>query len=359
MTSPSVASRPQTIIANNSSGGALARNRAVRVDTGTDISVTTTTTVSDQRIIGVTTEPIAAGAKGRIQISGVVLCLIQGAVTRGHYLRASATAGALEDEGTLAAAGAGAPLGTCAIALQGGSSGATILVVWIGISIGGSGAAPPFNETPWMNAPGSPHTTDDDFADASGQSGPVNGVAGKWSWRNQSTATLTFPYAGVAKLTIPTHAAGANNLRGVDQATGGDGAWQVYVELEASAADFANAGMWMIDGANGDLYTITLYARAVNGNVRTFFQMIRWTNVTTYNSDPLPLELGTVVNGIWFKMQLLSGNIVMFASTGGLGWIRLGSFADAVGVTRVGIMANEANNTGNTAAYFKHFRKVV
>jgi hypothetical protein len=134
MTMPSVVSRPQTIIAVNSSGGALARNRAVRIDTATDQAITTTTTVADQRMIGVTVEPIASAAKGRIQTSGVVLCLIQGTVTRGHYLRSSATAGALEDEGTLAAAGVGAPIGTCAIALQGGTTGTTILVVWFGVS---------------------------------------------------------------------------------------------------------------------------------------------------------------------------------------------------------------------------------
>jgi hypothetical protein len=134
MTMPSIVSRPQTIIAVNSSGGALARNRAVRIDTGADISITTTTTVADQRMIGVTVEPIASAAKGRIQTSGIVLVLIQGTVVRGHYLRASATAGALEDEGTLAAAGVGAPIGTCAIALQGGTTGTTIYVSWFGVS---------------------------------------------------------------------------------------------------------------------------------------------------------------------------------------------------------------------------------
>jgi hypothetical protein len=77
----------------NKSGGARIATEVVIVDTTTDESFTTTTSVGDLTVIGIVMEGIADDAAGQVCISGLCQVLIDNSVTRGHYLQASATAG--------------------------------------------------------------------------------------------------------------------------------------------------------------------------------------------------------------------------------------------------------------------------
>ena len=98
---------------NNNSGGTLTQG-AVVVRNGNRL-FTTTTNVADVTTIGVLTDAsVGNGVDGHVCHAGyVALVTVQGAVTAGHYLQSSATAGAATD------AGAGAIIGAFAVALTG------------------------------------------------------------------------------------------------------------------------------------------------------------------------------------------------------------------------------------------------
>lgn len=203
----------------------------------------------------------------------------------------------------------------------------------------------------------SPNAMDDEFNDDANMSGAVNGLDAQWTWRNQGAAAITFPHPGVMRLAVP--AAASPNYRGIEQPTGGDGTWIVYCSLDADALNYALGGMWMVDNVNGDFYALQIGFQTIASGVRSFLQISRYTNVTTYLSDPFGFTSNQPIGGVWLKMQLLAGNIIVSYSTENSGWLRMGSFADGVGVTRVGLFANESNNTGRTACVFRGFRKVA
>lgn len=337
----------------NKSGGSVTVGQAVTVYTSADNAFTTSTSQLDLTIMGTVIDAtIANNADGLIQVHGaIVSVLCAAAVTRGHYVRQSATAGKVETCNMLARSGSIPPFGAVGIALTGAGSAGTITVY----------AFPSAVARLWSleQAPASANAMDDEFSDYVSQSGVVLGLDSKWAWRNQGTATATFPQQGVLKLGIPASA--TNNIRILEQAIPADSTYIVACTLEADATDFALAGMCMVDGVNGDLYAAHLAARTVASNIRISFQVSRWTNVTTYLSDALTIEIPAPGNFAWIKMQLTGGNIVVSMSTSanGDGWLRLGSFADAVVVTKVGLMVNESNNTGRTAGYFRHFRRTA
>lgn len=85
----------------NKSGGDLTTGAVVILDGANDDAFTTTDVIGDRRVLGVLWEAIDSNAAGKVicgRRRGTVL--VQGNVTRGHWLRTSATAGRAEDAGT-------------------------------------------------------------------------------------------------------------------------------------------------------------------------------------------------------------------------------------------------------------------
>lgn len=129
----------------NTSGGSLASGAVVVADAASDNAFKTTTTQDDQSVLGVIpqidnvsgtagTQTIANAASGYVQFASYITTVnVQGNVTRGHYLRTSATAGRAED------AGATPTKGSFAIATTGYAGGAagTVSVVMLTRSMAG------------------------------------------------------------------------------------------------------------------------------------------------------------------------------------------------------------------------------
>ena len=141
----------------NRSGAAVVQYDACAVGTVNDDSFTTTTTQYDTRPL-VVVQPaagIANAVAGNVQNLFQTVVNVQGNVTRGNWLRFSATAGRLED--TTVAGTSAAPHGANAIAVTGYAGGgagtvtATLLGFTASILPGGttgtSGGIPYFNAT--------------------------------------------------------------------------------------------------------------------------------------------------------------------------------------------------------------------
>ncbi|HUV92648.1 MAG TPA: hypothetical protein VMV80_06145, partial [Anaerolineales bacterium] len=97
---------PQAVFAitisdlTNNSGGTLTSGTLVIIDTANDNSFTTTTDAFDELMLGVIpfrrgggVISIADGAKGPIQIDGVVQITCDEAITRGLYISTGSVAG--------------------------------------------------------------------------------------------------------------------------------------------------------------------------------------------------------------------------------------------------------------------------
>lgn len=91
----------------NKSGSNLAKGAFAIIDTANDSAFKTTTSINDPLALGVLAEAINNDAQGLVTILGLeVDILVQGNVTRGNYLVASATAGRAADGGASPSAGA-------------------------------------------------------------------------------------------------------------------------------------------------------------------------------------------------------------------------------------------------------------
>ena len=141
----------------NRSGAAVVQYDACAVGTANDDSFTTTTTQYDTRplVVVAPAAGIASATAGTVQNLFQTVVNVQGSVTRGNWLRFSATAGRLEDAGL--AGTVAAPHGANAIAVTGfagpgaGTVTATLrgatAAVLPGGTTGTSGGVPYFNAT--------------------------------------------------------------------------------------------------------------------------------------------------------------------------------------------------------------------
>lgn len=205
--------------------------------------------------------------------------------------------------------------------------------------------------------PGSPNAADDEFNDDTNMSGPVNGLDAKWAWRNQSTATITFPHIGNAKLTIPASASASYRI--LEQAVAaGNFSFACKCSLQAQAADFAGVGLVVIDRTNADFYLMGIEAHVI-GTANPVLSIInqRWTSPTVFSAILNAAHL-TGSNVIYFRIDRVSTTINFYYSFDGLAWIFMGTLTDTVNVNGVGIAVSEQNNTGLTAGWFNWFRRL-
>jgi hypothetical protein len=139
MTSPSLTGRPLTVLLRNVEGDEIQVGSVVGLASTADAAVWLVATAGDYRALGVATETIADGQRGRIQIAGTVYALIQGTVGRGDYLQTGTLAGKLQSTGSVNDATTPPPAGSCAIALEAGVDNDLILVEFIGATPAGGG----------------------------------------------------------------------------------------------------------------------------------------------------------------------------------------------------------------------------
>lgn len=205
--------------------------------------------------------------------------------------------------------------------------------------------------------PGSPTAYDDEFDDTTGNSGAVNGLDARWTWRNQGSATVTFTKAGFLSLNSDTHA--SDNMRIIEQ-TIPAGDWTVECKVGVEAQDGYNlgAGLALIDSAGGGLYT---FAPFQEGTTPTYsIELIRWTNVTTYNSTTFRRD-----NTGWGIRQVVlrcvkASTTYSFWYGDGIAMQRVFSSTLAITPTRWGLAVNDNRNSApSVIGHFDYFKKTA
>lgn len=204
--------------------------------------------------------------------------------------------------------------------------------------------------------PVSPNAMDDEFDDTSGMSGAVNGLNGRWAWVNQGATTISYAN-GIATIIPPASA--TRNIRIIEQTKPAAQDFVIECKLGMShrGINFAQMGVTLRDGVNGDMYFFD-YGIS-NGNVGGIAVNIM-TNVTTYSSTPL-------AGGVWhhndFYIRITyvnSTSTYMFEiSRDYNAWYRLGFLVDAVGVTKIGLAVDEESNTAHTKLHVHWFRRTA
>jgi hypothetical protein len=101
----------------NKTGGTVSAGDVVGIDEGNDAAVKLVDTQTALWPLVVARETILNNAAGTFAMAGRMSVLTTGAVTRGHFLRKSATSKALETTGVAMATGVIPPLGAVAVAL--------------------------------------------------------------------------------------------------------------------------------------------------------------------------------------------------------------------------------------------------
>lgn len=120
----------------NQSGTDQVAGTVVIHDADNNNSFKLTTTLRDRRVIGVLSEDIANGATGKVAIVGkIVTVRVQGNVSRGQWLIASATTGRAQQDGYTRPPGA---LGMALTAYSGGSTGTVEALISVDLYLGAS-----------------------------------------------------------------------------------------------------------------------------------------------------------------------------------------------------------------------------
>jgi len=206
--------------------------------------------------------------------------------------------------------------------------------------------------------PASPNSMDDEFDDTSGMSGPINGLDARWTWRNQGAAAIAWTMAGWVDMTMPASA--TENIRIIEQTLpAGDWGFEAKISLEGQRTNASSAGIALIDATNGDLYSFGVGVQTSNTDP-IVVTVSRYTNVTTFLSQTFgPNTVSS--NKIFFRVIYTSGTTTLawWMSLDGIGWVRLGTTVDAVGVTRIGLYADELNNLGLTKLHCDYFRRIT
>jgi hypothetical protein len=166
--------------------------------------------------------------------------------------------------------------------------------------------------------PTSADADDDEFEDASGQSGPINGLDAKWSWLNQGTSTISFTHRK-AKIAVQTGA--STNIRGIKQViAGGTPLYSAKLCL-GNVSFFTNDNRVMIglyNSVNGRLMTIGL---RMSGGTSVVVEALKWTNTTTINTTLASMPIALVGGPAYFSIGLSGTNLLARFSHDGTAWL--------------------------------------
>jgi hypothetical protein len=256
-------------------------------------------------------------------------------VARADHLHGMPSAGGggsitVEDEGT--------PLSTAATTLDFVGAGVTASGTGATktITIPGGGGGDPFDGKPYVwTPPGSAATEDDEFNDATGMSGPVNGLDAQWTKRNLGTASwLKLDDAvapGCAYFDIPTGQASDQAI--YQTVPAGDWTFAAHMHGHRSSdrqywgvfcVSSAGTGILAVmdtgaDTSNG-LRTLTTWA---DGGAGTFHGEAAWnTDENGLNRNPsVPVTVtlrkasGVYHMGYSYSHRLLPGNYFEISHT--------------------------------------------
>jgi hypothetical protein len=137
---------PVHVRLTNQTGGSLAANDVVQVDTANNSAVVLGNTIGNGAELVVARETITNTSEGLFSRAGVVTVATVGTVTRGDYIRKSATTKVAETTSVAASATSGPPPGAFAVALT-TASGNTCTALLLGRTGGPNTGARGFHST--------------------------------------------------------------------------------------------------------------------------------------------------------------------------------------------------------------------
>lgn len=198
--------------------------------------------------------------------------------------------------------------------------------------------------------PDSAHSKDDEFSDAS--------IDGKWSWRNQGTATIA-ESRGHQLLTVPTNS--GDSLRCREQtAPTGDFTFTAKFPSLLPLENFYASGIYVLNNTNGKF--ISFGPVSASGTIA--IRLRRWTNTTTFSAD-LSTGVGSLMPS-YLRMVVSGTTIIGYYSMDGLSWTRMqGSTSESIGsflgtvrgdLDRFGFFGNANNTSYNFQAACHWFR---
>lgn len=124
----------------NKTGGSLAANDVVALDTGNDSAVALADVQGSLKTFVVAAETITNNSAGKMKRTGVLVAKTQGTIVRGNYVRKSATTKAVEDAGVAMNGTNLPPAGTLGVAVTADASN-TATIVWFGFTWPGQGVS--------------------------------------------------------------------------------------------------------------------------------------------------------------------------------------------------------------------------
>ncbi len=202
--------------------------------------------------------------------------------------------------------------------------------------------------------PGTPNAMDDEFDDSSGMSGAVNGLNARWSWVQQSTSTITYPYESWMKLLVPAHT--GHEIRGIVQTLPAlPATFLVKWSFGGTNTNASGGGVWLYDHANGDSY---MFGMLLTGGAVSL-RLDRYTALNSGVTNVTNLTIG-ITNQIWTKITYasLGGAITYGYSTDGITFTDLAT-TDITSATRIGLAIDEQNNSGNSYIQCDYFRRTA
>lgn len=205
-----------------------------------------------------------------------------------------------------------------------------------------------------QNIPASPNALDDEFNDTTGNSGAVNGLDAKWTWRNQGGASVSFGKPGYITLSPSS----ASNWRILEQnEPAGNYTFEAKFSMDSLLTVNQYGGIVLIDGVNGDLYSVQF--GVFSGGNRLRIEVDRWTNVTTFLSNLISFGHGAPPTELWLRVSWDGANFSAYWSTDGVGWTLFHTWADAVVVTKVGIGMLVETFNAVQALHCDYFRRTA
>ncbi len=164
-----------------------------------------------------------------------------------------------------------------------------------------------YRTSPGDKPPASPHAKDDEFNDASFDTG-------KWTWRNQDAATVGETNQGLLELTSDTNA----DLNIIEQ-DAPSAPYTITAKVSGFNGDNGNAGIALVNSSNGRVVTLnySYFDAGADPNVA----VDQWTTTDTYSATTSDKE--DHIFARYIRIEDDGTDLIMYLSNDGIVWAEL------------------------------------